>query len=133
LTSDPLTDQQQFKANGDKTWFVPLCGKTLDIAYLLSQGFRVFGLDAVKMAIESLEQEQKLGLTFDPESSMFTGVNGRLRIWVGDLFKCPIENYGPFDYVWDRGAFIALEYPNRQNYVDVMQRALKKKDGSCKY
>ncbi len=43
------------------------------------------------MAIDSLEEEQKLGLTFDPESSMFTGVNGRLRIWVGDLLSFSIE------------------------------------------
>jgi thiopurine S-methyltransferase len=34
--------------------FVPLCGKTRDIAWLLSQGHRVVGVELSKVAIEQL-------------------------------------------------------------------------------
>ena len=34
--------------------FVPLCGKTLDIAWLLQQGYQVVGIDLSPIAIEEL-------------------------------------------------------------------------------
>ncbi|ODN01095.1 Thiopurine S-methyltransferase [Orchesella cincta] len=130
LTAEPIGDTAQFVENSKKTWFVPLCGKTMDIPYLLSQGFRVFGLEAAKLAIEALDQEHSLCLTYNEETKLFTGADGLLQIYMGDLFDCPIEKFGPFDYVWDRGSFVALEYPFRSSYIEVMQRALKKPDGS---
>jgi len=130
LTAEPIGDTAQFLENSKKTWFVPLCGKTVDIPYLLSQGFRVFGLEAAKLAIEALDQEHSLSLVYNEDTKLFTGADGLLQIYMGDLFSCPIEKFGPFDYVWDRGSFIAVEYPFRSSYVEMMQRALKKSDGS---
>ena len=37
--------------------FVPLCGKTLDIGWLLSKGYRVVGAELADMAIEQLFTE----------------------------------------------------------------------------
>jgi thiopurine S-methyltransferase len=34
--------------------FLPLCGKTLDIAWLLSKGYRVAGAELSELAIEQL-------------------------------------------------------------------------------
>lgn len=34
--------------------FLPLCGKTLDIAWLLAKGYRVAGAELSEMAIEQL-------------------------------------------------------------------------------
>ncbi|CAL8143863.1 unnamed protein product [Orchesella dallaii] len=130
LTAEPIGDTDKFLENSKKTWFVPLCGKTMDIPYLLSQGFRVFGLEAAKLAIEALDQEHSLCLVYNEETKLFTGADGLLQIYMGDLFTCPIEKFGPFDYVWDRGSFVALEYPFRSSYIELMQRALKKSDGS---
>ncbi|CAL8143864.1 unnamed protein product [Orchesella dallaii] len=130
LTPEPIGDIAQFQENSNKTWFVPLCGKTMDIPYLLSQGFRVFGLEAAKLAIEALDQEHSLCLVYNEETKLFTGADGLLQIYMGDLFTCPIEDFGPFDYVWDRGSFVALEYPFRSSYIELMKRALKKSDGS---
>ena len=41
--------------------FVPLCGKTLDIHYLLSLGYKVVGVEFSELAIKELFQE--LGVT----------------------------------------------------------------------
>ncbi|CAL8143865.1 unnamed protein product [Orchesella dallaii] len=133
LTAEPIRDSAQFLENSKKTWFVPLCGKTMDIPYLLSQGFRVFGLEASTLAIEALDEEHSLSLIYNDETKLFTGADGRLQIYTGDFFTCPIEKFGPFDYVWDRGSFIAVEYSFRKNYIEVMQRALRNPDGSCKF
>src|SRR4051794_7651 len=40
--------------------FVPLCGKTLDVRWLLSKGFRVAGAELSRIAVEELFAE--LGL-----------------------------------------------------------------------
>ena len=37
--------------------FIPLCGKTLDIAWLLSNGYRVAGVELVESAIKQLFAE----------------------------------------------------------------------------
>lgn len=111
-----------------KTFFIPLCGKTVDIPYLYAQGHKVFGVEAVAKAIEELNEEHSLGLKFDSESSTYATDDGRVTIYCGDIFACPMDRFGPFDCVWDRASFIAFEYPFRPAYKEMMQRSLKVKE-----
>jgi thiopurine S-methyltransferase len=124
--------KETFKENASKTWFVPLCGKTLDIPFLLSLGYKVFAVEGVRQAIETLGSENNLELEWDETNNLFVGAEGRLKIYIGDLFQCPIEQFGPFDYVWDRGSLIAVEYDLRDAYKEMIQRALKDQNGKCK-
>src|SRR5512138_2915092 len=66
--------------------FVPLCGKTLDISWLLSNGYRVAGAELSQIAIEQLFME--LGL--QPEISKIEEVEqwsaNNLDIFVGNIF-----------------------------------------------
>lgn len=64
----------------------------------------------MKTAIDALEEEQKLGLVYNDETKLFTGADGRLQIYVGDFFTCPLDKFGPFDYVWDRGLMILATF-----------------------
>lgn len=74
--------------------FVPLCGKTLDIAWLLSNGFRVAGAELVESAIEQLFSE----LGIEPEISEVGGVKRysakNIDIFVGDIFAVSSEILG---------------------------------------
>ena len=107
-----------------KTIFLPLCGKTKDIAYLLSTGFNVFGIEGVRQAIEELNDENSFNLKYNPSKSIYATEDERLIIYHGDIFKCPIESWGPFDCVWDRGAFGTVAYDLRDQYIDVIRRGL---------
>lgn len=132
LPSGPLSpESKEFVENSKKTWFVPLCGKTLDLPFLLSLGYSVFGVEGVRQAIDALDKENNLGLVLDEKNSTFVGVGGRLRIYFGDLFQCPLNELGPFDFVWDRGSLIAILYEFRPGYKKMLQTALKKEDGRC--
>lgn len=111
-----------------KRFFVPLCGKTVDIPYLYAQGHKVFGVEAVPKAIEELNEEHSLGLKFDSESSTYATDDGKIKIFCGDIFTCPFDKFGPFDCVWDRASFIAFDYPFRPAYKEMMQRCLKVKE-----
>ncbi len=46
-------------ADGDKI-FVPLCGKSIDMFYLLKRGLRVVGVEMSEIAVEQFFSENKL-------------------------------------------------------------------------
>jgi thiopurine S-methyltransferase len=97
--------------------FLPLCGKTLDITWLLSQGYRVAGAELSKLAIEQLFA----GLGVEPAISHA----GKLQrysaqdidIFVGDLFALSADLLGPVDAVYDRAALVALPAAMRDRYT----------------
>lgn len=121
-----LTQQSWEKPGVEKKlkFFVPLCGKTKDIPFLVNLGFQVFGVEAVHSVVEELTQENNLELEFDDSRLLYHNKENTLQIYCGDFFKCPIEQYGPFDCVWDRNSFIALDYSFRPAYLEVMKRSV---------
>jgi thiopurine S-methyltransferase len=97
--------------------FLPLCGKTLDIHWLLSKGHRVCGAELSPLAIEQLFVE--LGVT--PEIveigplSRYSAPG--IDIFVGDIFKLARDTLGPIDAVYDRAALVALPETMRGRYA----------------
>ena len=96
--------------------FVPLCGKTLDIHWLLSQGFRVAGAELSPLAIDQLFAE----LWVEPaiatigESRHYSAPD--IDIFVGDIFALTRAILGPVDAVYDRAALVALPEAMRARY-----------------
>ena len=96
---------------------VPLCGKSLDIGWLRSQGQRVTGIELSRRAVDALFAE--LGIT--PEITSL----GRLvrfsapglTVFVGDIFDVSRDDLGPVDAVYDRAALIALPPDVRPLYT----------------
>ncbi|OAI43581.1 thiopurine S-methyltransferase [Nitrospira sp. SCGC AG-212-E16] len=97
--------------------FVPLCGKTRDISWLLSNGYRVAGAELSQIAIEQLFME--LGL--QPEISTVGEVEQwsatRLDIFVGDIFALSRKILGPVDAIYDRAALVAFPEKMRNRYA----------------
>ena len=97
--------------------FVPLCGKTLDISWLLSNGYRVAGAELSQIAIEQLFME--LGL--QPEISRVGEVeqwsDKNLDICVGDIFAVSRKMLGPVDAIYDRAALVAFPEEMRDRYT----------------
>ena len=102
--------------NGSRV-FLPLCGKTLDIAWLLSQGYRVAGAELIATAIEQLFDE--LGVV--PEKTSLGEVNQysakNIDIFGGDIFKLSGKTLGSVDAVYDRAALVALPEHMRIRYT----------------
>jgi thiopurine S-methyltransferase len=97
--------------------FVPLCGKTLDISWLLSNGYRVAGAELSQIAIEQLFME--LGL--QPEISTVGEVEqwsaNNLDLFVGDIFALSRKLLGPVDAIYDRAALVAFPEDMRNRYT----------------
>jgi thiopurine S-methyltransferase len=97
--------------------FVPLCGKTLDIAWLLSNGNCVAGAELSQLAIEQLFME----LGVQPEITTVGDIEQwsakNLDIFVGDIFAVSRKMLGPVDAVYDRAALVAFPEEMRNRYA----------------
>ncbi len=97
--------------------FIPLCGKTLDIAWLLSQGHRVVGAELVEMAIIQLFNELGVPATITKVGELKRYSAHNIDIFVGDIFKIKDDMFGTINAVYDRAALVALPSEMRIQYT----------------
>jgi len=97
--------------------FVPLCGKTRDIHWLLGQGYQVVGAELSTLAVTDLFAD--LGIT--PQitqwhaGQQFTAPG--IDVFVGDIFHLTPTDIGRVDVVYDRAALVALPHDTRGAYA----------------
>jgi thiopurine S-methyltransferase len=96
---------------------VPLCGKSLDLGWLLSRGYAVAGAELSELAVTQLFAEfgMEARISEFGKVSLFQGE--KIDIFVGDLFDLSREILGPVDAVYDRAALVALPEPIRARYT----------------
>ncbi|MCG8353029.1 MAG: thiopurine S-methyltransferase [Chloroflexales bacterium] len=97
--------------------FVPLCGKTLDIAWLLSEGYRVTGAELVEMAIEQLFMELGVEPNIAEAGDVKHYSATNIDIFVGDIFDVSSKLLGSVDAIYDRAALVALPEEMRHRYT----------------
>lgn len=97
--------------------FLPLCGKTLDIPWLLSNGYRVAGAELSEIAIGQLFTELGVKPKISRVGEMDHYSAKNLDIYVGDIFNLSRERLGPVDAIYDRAALVALPTEMRQRYT----------------
>lgn len=97
--------------------FLPLCGKTLDIAWLLAQGYRVAGAELSSVAIEDLFKSLNLTPNIKVLGEVAQYSAPSIDIFVGDIFKVSPAILGAVDAVYDRAALVALPEDIRKLYT----------------
>jgi len=110
---------------GDRI-FVPLCGKTLDIAWLLSQGYRVAGAELSKVAIDQLFAELEIAPNIAEHGELIHYSAANIDIFVGDIFDLSGEMLGPVDAIYDRAALVALPREMRDRYTNHLLKITNK-------
>ena len=108
--------EELFGQRGSRV-FLPLCGKTRDIGWLMSKGYRVAGAELSETAIEQLFKD----LGIEPDRSevgdlMLHSAEG-IDIFVGDIFQLSASTLGAIDVVYDRAALVALPEEMRRHYA----------------
>lgn len=96
--------------------FVPLCGKTRDIAWLLQQGYKVVGAELSELAVSQLFEELGVQPVMTVVGSFIRFHAPNLDIFTGDIFSLTAEILGKVDATYDRAALVALPPAMRARY-----------------
>jgi len=97
--------------------FLPLCGKTLDIAWLLSRGIRVVGIELSRIAVNQLFNELNISPNITDIGEMKHYSTNNLDIYSGDFFALSTNILGSVDAIYDRAALVALPENMRSRYT----------------
>lgn len=105
--------------------FVPLCGKSLDMDWLLSEGHEVIGADIVEKAQEEYLVTHDEPVRYTEENKLKLAWQGRMLFVAGDIMHLEPDMLRSVDAVYDRAALIALPRAARQNYALFLAHCLK--------
>jgi thiopurine S-methyltransferase len=97
--------------------FLPLCGKTNDIGWLLARGCRVAGAELSRLAVDQLFRDLGIEPEIADQGPLTRCSASGLDIFVGDFFGLTAEGLGPVEAVYDRAALVALPAAMRRRYA----------------
>lgn len=96
--------------------FLPLCGKSLDIAWLLALGYQVAGAELSAIAIDDLFLSLNLTPKITQKNSIKHYSAPNIDIFVGDIFDMTPDILGKVEAIYDRAALVALPVEMRKKY-----------------
>jgi len=97
--------------------FVPLCGKSLDLHWLRSEGYKIVGVELAETAVISLFEELGIqpNVTLSEDHKIYSADG--IEVFVGDIFKLTAAQVGKIDFVYDRASMVALPPDMRAGYA----------------
>lgn len=108
--------KQTFDIAGGRV-FLPLCGKTRDIAWLLEEGCRVAGAELSETAVRQLFEELRITPSVANVDALKHFTAEGIDLFAGDIFDLTSAALGPVDIIYDRAAFVALPDAMRRRYA----------------
>lgn len=107
--------------------FVPLCGKTSDMLWLLGEGYKVLGVELSPLAVKSFFMENNLSFSQKREGDFIRFQSGDdLTVLCGNYFMLTPEHLKDIKGIYDRASLIALPPDMRQSYADHMKKVFPK-------
>jgi len=108
---------ERLNLKADSKVLVPLCGKTIDISWLLSQGYDVTGIELSETAIVELFEELNVQPEIRTMGELILYSSKNLKVFVGDIFKVTSAMLGKIDAIYDRASLVALTKDLRVEYT----------------
>lgn len=107
------------------TLFLPLCGKTRDIAWLLSRGVQVLGSELSELAVTQLFAELGAVPEIHQQGAHRVYKVPGLTVYQGDFFALDANELGDVGAVYDRAALVALPEKLRERYTQKLMNLTK--------
>jgi len=111
--------------DGD-TIFVPLCGKSVDMLYLLQRGLKVVGVEMSEIAAKQFFSDNKLEYSVSKADDLILYEGDGIQIFCGDFFTLKSKHLVGVKAVYDRASLIALDKALRQKYVNHLNDIISK-------
>lgn len=113
---------EEFADPGWSRVLVPLCGASVDMAWLAGRGVDVVGVDISPRAAQRVFEDAGMLPTRTRVGGFECFRAGNLSVFVGDAFDLDADVVGRFDGVWDRAALIAVFPEHRDRYLAALRR-----------
>ncbi|MEM9705685.1 MAG: thiopurine S-methyltransferase [Pseudomonadota bacterium] len=108
------------------TIFLPLCGKTVDIDWLIAKGLLVKGVEFNEGAVQEVFARNNLSPIVNEVAGLKRYSTKQVEIFVGDLFKLTADMLGTVHGIYDRAALVALPKALAAQYVHHIPAITKK-------
>ncbi len=105
--------------------FVPLCGKSKDMIWLMAQGYHVLGVELSEIAARSFIEENGLDAERDRDGPFIRYRSEQLEFLCGDFFSLEPGRLSDVVAVYDRASLIALPHDRRAQYAASMNTLLQ--------
>lgn len=106
--------------------FVPLCGKSIDMIWLVEQGYEVIGVELSELACVDFFKKSQLEYTVVMLDDFKCFKSESITLFSGDFFNVTKALIGDIDVVYDRAALIALPFEMRSKYTSFLMTLLSK-------
>lgn len=107
--------------------FLPLCGKTIDLAYLVPLAGEVVGVEGIRTALEEFSKEQP-DLMVENKGCRdgFERFDGnKISLLKGDFFELDSnKTNGKFGAIYDRASMVAIQPHLRKAYTEVLGKLI---------
>ena len=100
-----------------KRIFIPLCGKTLDIKWLIKQNYKVVGVECNEDAVIDLFNELNVKANISHLANFILYTYKNIEIFVGNFFNLSQKLLEKVDFIYDRAALVALPKNMRKKYI----------------
>ena len=107
----------RFDLSFGESVFVPLCGKTNDMQYLLEKNIKVIGVEMSNIAIEQFFSENNLDYSVSEVDKFVLYEGKQIKLYCGDFFDLESKHLHHVRALYDRASLIALNEGLRQKYV----------------
>jgi thiopurine S-methyltransferase len=97
---------------------VPLCGKSLDMAWLVGQGYAVIGTELAVAAVDQFFAERSRTPASVTHGAFVVKRAGPFEIWCGDHLQLDPAVTRRIGGVFDRAALVAMPRVMQQAYAD---------------
>ena len=106
---------------------VTLCGKSLDLPWLCTQGHTVVGVELSEIAATQLFEENGIPYSVSDQGKFkaFVAKDRNLSFYAGDFFELSPTVIGTFDAIWDHNALGAINPDSRAGYAKILSSLLK--------
>ena len=120
--ANPLLTQhfKQLNLKEGSRIFLPLCGKTTSIPWLMSFGHSVVGVELSKKAVDQLFEDLEITPCITEHENLLHYQAENIDVYVGDFFA--LTNIGQIDAIYDRGSLVALPLEMRQRYTKQLMK-----------